>query len=373
MSVTHRFRCPRLLVAAGCLALGLAPGLAVPAAAQGYQQMNLVSDLPGMAARTDPNLVNPWGIAFLPNGPLWIADNGTGVSTVYQGNGQIFPTPLAPLVLTIPTPGGTGTAAPTGVVFNNTVGFAVTPGRPAVFLYATEDGTISGWNPSADPTHAILKVNNSGPAVYKGLAVLGNQLYAANFRANSVDVFKSDFSSAGSFTDPTVPAGFAPFGIQNLGGTLVVTYAKQNGEKHDDVAGPGNGYVDLFNSVSHTFTRLISGGTPTSPLNSPWGLAFAPANFGPFSGQLLVGNFGDGRINAFDPRTGAFRGSLAAPNGQAISIEGLWSLTVGTDPADLFHLRPFVYFTAGIDGEQHGLFGRLQAVGGRARSRGADR
>jgi uncharacterized protein (TIGR03118 family) len=316
-----------------------------------------------MAAHTDARLVNPWGIAFLPAGPIWIADNGTGLSTAYQANGQLFPTPIAPFAVTIPTPDGTGTAAPTGMVFNNTVGFPVAPGRPAVFLFATEDGTIAGWNSSVDLTQAVLKVNNSPGAVYKGLALLGSQLFATNFRANSVDVFNSDFSPAGSFTDPTVPTGFAPFGIQNLGGSLVVTYALQNGEKHDDVSGPGNGYVDLFNPISHVFTRLISGGTPSSPLNSPWGLALAPANFGAFSGLLLVGNFGDGRINAFEPRTGALRGALAAPNGSPIVIEGLWSIKFGADPADFFQLHPLLYFTAGIGGEQHGLFGRLQAVG----------
>src|SRR5438309_2814819 len=207
MIVHYRRQGP--LVRAGWLALALAPTLAGPAAAQGYQQVNLVSDLPGMGARTDPNLVNPWGIAAAPGGPLWISDNGKGVSTVYLGNGRPFHTPASPLVVTVPPPAGVDIASPTGIVFNNTAGFALKPGKPALFLFATEDGTISGWNPSVDMTHALLKVNNAGSAVYKGLALLGNQLYATNFQANTIDVFKSDFSSAGSFTDTTLPAGFA--------------------------------------------------------------------------------------------------------------------------------------------------------------------
>lgn len=336
--------------------------------AAGYQQVNLVSDLPGMAARTDLNLVNPWGIAFAPGGPFWIADNGKGVSTVYLANGQPFPTPATPLVVRIPAPAGS-TAAPTGMVFNGTGGFALAPGRPALFLFATEDGTISGWNPAVDATHAILKVNRAGMAVYKGLALFGGRLYAANFQANRVEVFNSSFSMVDSFTDPRVPAGFAPFGIQALGGTLIITYAKQNAEKHDDVKGPGNGFVDLYNPNTRRITRFISGLTSTgrvnAPLNSPWGLALAPSGFGAFSNMLLVGNFGDGWINAFDPRTGAFRGSLKAPSGHVIAIDGLWALTFATDPNNRSH--PFLYFTAGIDDEQHGLFGRLQAVSGSVR------
>jgi uncharacterized protein (TIGR03118 family) len=357
------------IVPAVLVAMTLVSTPSSDAATSGYMQTNLVSDVSGAATRTDPNLVNPWGIAFGPNGPLWIADNGKGVSTLYLGNGNLVPSASAPLVVTIPPPpGSTDSASPTGMVFNDSSGFALAPGGPAVFLFATENGTISGWNPNLNMTHAVLKVDRSASAVYKGLALLGNRLYAANFRANAIDVFNSDFSSAGSFTDPRVPAGFAPFGIQNLGGRLYVTYAKQDDNKHDDVRGPGNGYVDLFNPISHRFTRLVSGGTSRSPLNSPWGLALAPANFGRFSRDLLVGNFGDGWINAFDPRTGAFRGALKEPSGQVIAIDGLWGLAFARDPNN--PAVPLLFFTAGSGGEQHGLFGTLQAASGTTPGKG---
>jgi uncharacterized protein (TIGR03118 family) len=323
--------------------------------------VNLVSDQLGVAVRTDPNLVNPWGISFGPNTPFWVADNGKGASTLYQESGETFPNPASPLVVTIPSlPGAAGSASPTGTVFNGTAGFALAPSKPALFLFATEDGTISGWSPSVDMTHAILKVNHSPGAVYKGLALLGSQLYAANFRGNSVDVFNGDFSLAGSFTDPNVPTGYAPFGIQAINNTLYVTYALQDKAKQDDVPGPGHGYVDTFDPISHKFTRLISGGTASSPLSSPWGLALAPTGFGPFSGQLLVGNFGNGWINAFDPKTGAFRGPLTGPDGKPIAISGLWALTFGSDPGNQGH--PSLFFTAGPGGERHGLFGRVDAA-----------
>jgi uncharacterized protein (TIGR03118 family) len=367
MTARHRFFARGALVLAAFLATVLVPLLSSHAAVPGYMQENLVADLPNVAANTDPNLVNPWGIAFASGGPFWIADNGTGLSTVYQANGQPAPA-AAPLRVTIPMPSSNTTppagahASPTGMVFNGTAGFALAPGQPALFLFATEEGTISGWNANVNMSQAVLKVDRSSSAVYKGLALLGNQLYAANFATNAIDVFNNDFSLAGSFTDPNVPAGFAPFGVQNLGGALYVTYAKQDDKKHDDVAGPGNGFVDLFDPGSHAFTRVVSGGAGQSPLNSPWGLALAPANFGPFSGDLLVGNFRDGRINAFDPKTGALRGQLADPNGQVIAIPGIWGLAIAPSPDNA--AEPSLYFTAGTGGEQHGLFGRLHAVGG---------
>jgi len=345
------------LALAVLMVTALTTSLSRPVAASGYVQDNLVSDIPG-AVRTDPNLVNPWGLVAGPNTPFWVADAGTGVSTIYQGNSKPVPSAAAPLVVTIPAPpGSTDPAAPTGIVFNDTAGFAVAPGKPARFIFATEDGMIAAWNQDVDPTHAVLVVNNSPNASYKGLGILGGQLFAANFRANSVDVFNSDFSPAGSFTDPTVPAGFAPFNVQNIGGRLLVTFALQDADKHDDVPGPGNGFVDVFDPATHAFTRLISGGTPDSPLNAPWGLALAPGDFGPFGGKLLVGNFGDGRINAFEPTTGAFLGPLKRTSGDPIEIEGLWALMFGTDPAEKRH--PFLFFTAGIDDEEHGLFGRI--------------
>jgi len=328
-----------------------------------YQQTNLVSDLPGVAAVTDPHLVNAWGMSHSPTSPWWISDNGAGVSTLYNGSG----TPAA-LVVTIPPPAGSpaGTiATPTGNVFNSTSSFVVTKdgksGRPN-FIFATEDGTISGWSPGVDPTHAILAVENAASgAVYKGLALgsngAGDFLFATNFHNGTIDVFDTHFtpaSLAGSFTDPSLPAGFAPFGIANLGGQLYVTYAKQNAEKHDDVAGPANGFVDIFDTNGNLIRRLVTRGR----LNSPWGLAFAPADFGQFSNDLLVGNFGDGRINVVDPSTGDFLGQLRDRDNTAITIDGLWGLAFGNGanagPTNT------LFFTAGIDDEAHGLFGSLR-------------
>ena len=332
-----------------------------------YQQTNLVSDLPGVAAVTDPHLVNAWGMSHSPTSPWWISDNGTGVLTLYNGSGTPFP-PGSPLVVTIPPPLGSpaGTlATPTGNVFNSTSGFVVTKsgvsGR-AIFLFATEDGTISGWSPAVDPTNAILAVDKSASgAVYKGLALGSNSsgdfLFATNFHNGTVDVFDTHFapaSLAGSFADPSIPAGFAPFGIANLGGRLYVTYAKQNAARHDDVAGPANGFVNIFDTNGNLIRRLVTRGR----LNSPWGLAFAPANFGQFSNDLLVGDFGDGRINVVDPHTGDFLGQLRDRDNRAITIDGLWGLAFGNGanagPTDT------LFFTAGIDDEAHGLFGSLR-------------
>jgi uncharacterized protein (TIGR03118 family) len=338
--------------------------------ASAFLQQNLVSDIAGVAHTTDPTLGNPWGIAYAPTGPFWVADNASGSATLYDGAGQPFPK-SAPLVVTIPPPmGSTATAAPTGIVFNPTSDFVVSAnGRSgaSVFLFATEDGTISGWNPNVDGTHAILKVDNSmlptpaTGAVYKGLAfasnATGNFLFATNFRAGTIDVFDKNFTKvtlAGSFRDTTIPAGFAPFGIQNVGGRLYVTYAKQDAMMHDDVKGPGNGFVDVFDPNGNLVRRLASQGT----LNSPWGLALAPAQFGTFSNDLLVGNFGNGRINAFDPGSGMFLGQLQDDAGNTIVIDGLWGLLFGNGAAagDTNTL----FFTAGIADEMHGLFGSLR-------------
>jgi uncharacterized protein (TIGR03118 family) len=334
--------------------------LALPATA-GYVQNNLVSDIAGLAAVTDLNLQNPWGIASSATSPFWVSNNRTGVATLYNGAGM-----PQNLVVTIPPPGGgTPPAAPTGVVFNGGSAFEIEPGRPGRFIFATEDGTISGWNPGALPTAALLKVDKAASgAVYKGLAIGPSNLYATNFHAGTIDVFDTNFAPvihAGSFTDPNLPAGFAPFGIQNLGGQLYVTYAQQDAGGQDDVAGPGNGFVDVFNLDGSFVRRLISGGA----LNSPWGLAMAPANFGEFSNDLLVGNFGDGRINAFDltsgPNFGKFLGPLTDKDGKPIVNEGLWGLTFGNGGAG--GATDTLFFTAGIPGsgsiEDHGLFGSI--------------
>jgi uncharacterized protein (TIGR03118 family) len=364
------------------MALGLAELLLLSwlaaAHAQGfYQQTNLVSNLTGMAPFTDTHLRNPWGLSSGPTTPWWVADNGTGVSTLYTGRGRPFP-PVAPLVVIIPPPAGSPkrtTAAPTGMVFNSTPDFVISQGSqsgPSLFIFATEDGTIAGWNSQVDQTHAILTVDQSAArAVYKGLAIgntaAGPVLYAANFYAGTIDVFDQHFqptSLAGSFTDPNLPPppsgqpGFVPFGIQNINGHLYVTYALQDAAQHDDVAGPGNGFVNVFDLEGHFLQRFASQG----PLNSPWGVALAPSDFGPFSEAVLVGNFGDGRINAFDPSTGAFLGPLADHQGSPLTIEGLWALAFGNDQLAGKHNE--LFFTAGIHEEADGLFGTITAAEG---------
>ncbi len=343
---------------------------------QFYTQTNLVTDDQSVvtASFTDPALVNPWGVAFSATGPFWISDAGTGLSTLYNGVGL----PQA-LIVAIPTapnsPVGT-IAAPTGQVFNATPNFKISStgpsltGNPAAFIFATEDGTISAWSASINRTQAILAIDNSSTgAVYKGLALAGDFLYAANFHDSTIDVFDKEFNAVGSFTDPSAPEGFAPFNIQNLNGTLYVTFAKQQGpDNRDDEAGRGNGFIDVFNPqavadpTTHGFSRFASGtaaGGQITSLNSPWGLALAPSNFGKFSNDLLVGNFGNGLIDAFNPDTGRFEGILRDAQGKPIQIDGLWALTFGNggaagQPNELF-------FTAGIEDEQHGLFGKLEA------------
>jgi len=324
-----------------------------------YVQTNLVSNGTIPARTTDTDLRNAWGIAFFPGGPFWIADNATGLSTLYDGAGT-----KSALTVTIPPPPQGTLSAPTGIVANVTAQFQV-PGTslPGLFIFDTEDGTISVWNPGLpDRTKAVLAVDNSGNgtgAVYKGLAFAtsakGNFLYATNFRAGTIDVFDGSFKSVqldnGAFTDPELPPNYAPFGIRNIDGDLFVTFALQNAEKHDDVAGPGNGFVDVFDAGGHLLRRFAAGGT----LNSPWGLARAPFGFGPFSGAILVGDFGDGRINAFDD-AGNLLGQLQDRDGQPIVIDGLWSLTFGgaaNSDADT------LYVTAGPNDEKDGLFAAI--------------
>ena len=330
-----------------------------------YTRRNLVSDVAGVADQTDPNLVNPWGIALNPSGPFWLSNNHSGTSTLYNGAGDLFPAGN-PLVVRVPAAGGRAASAPTGQVYNPTPGFEIAAGKPALFLFATEDGTIAGWNTDVDAANAVTMVDNSGAgAVYKGLALGANNsspaLYAANFNAGTIDVFDFAFkplSTSGGFQDPNLPAGFAPFNIQRIGRRLYVTYAKQDGAKRHDVAGAGNGFLNVFDMDGNLRQRLVSGGV----LNSPWGMAVAPAFFGDYSGTLLVGNFGDGRINAFDMASGEALGALADQDGNAISIEGLWALAFGNgrNGGDANTL----YFTAGIANggslEDHGLFGSVQ-------------
>ena len=355
-------------------------GLAVVAAASGcgsnnssgsgFMQTNLVANAPGQALVTDPNLLNSWGIAHSPSSPWWVSDNHAGVSTVYDGEGMPAPSPT-PLVVTIPPPADSppGTlASPTGIVFNGTTDFVVAGpamSGPAAFIFSTEDGTISGWNRNADPTAAILAVDNSGAeAIYKGLAIgsdgTRNLIYASNFHEGTVDVFDGTFTPVnpgGSFfVDPNIPSGFAPFGIQNVNGAIYVTYAKQDADKADDVAGSGNGYVDVFAGDGSLVRRFTSQGQ----LNSPWGVVLAPATFGRFGGAIIIGNFGDGRLNAFDPVSGVFLGQLNQPNGPSIVISGLWGLGFGND--GMAGSLDTLYFSAGPNGEADGLFGKLEAT-----------
>jgi uncharacterized protein (TIGR03118 family) len=335
-----------------------------------YLQTNLVSNIPHLARHTDPNLVNPWGITVSPDGTVRVADNGPGLSTVYTSNGTALRQ-----VVTIPPPAGSPagtTAAPTGNVLNTTSAFVIRAGHrsgPATFVFATEDGTLSGWNPEVNRSNAILTVDNSASgAVYKGLALgsneQGNFLFATNFGKGTIDVFDTHFHQvhlAGPFIDPQLPPppighpGFAPFGIRTIGGNLFVTYALQKPGQHDDMAGPGNGFVDVFDTNGHLLRRFASHGT----LNSPWGMVVAPDDFGSFSGALLVGNFGDGRINAFNRTTGAFLDQLANTAGQPITIDGLWGLTFGKRSEDDANT---LFFAAGINDEADGLFGTLTPV-----------
>ncbi|MBO0797769.1 MAG: TIGR03118 family protein, partial [Blastocatellia bacterium] len=298
-----------------------------------YQVRNLVSDGSVPAEHTDPNLINGWGLAFNPAGVAWVAANGTGKAVLFDGQGNV-----QSLVVTIPSAAGGGTPGdPTGIVFNGLGDFNVQKdgGTPAssVFLFASEDGVISGWSPSVDPNNAILAVNNSASgAIYKGLALAtngeGKFLYATDFHNNKIDIFDQNFQQvtlSGSFQDHGIPQGFAPFGIRNLDGNLYVTYAKQDENAEDDVAGVGLGFVDVFDANGNLIRRVASRGT----LNAPWGIAIAPADFGFFSNRLLIGNFGDGLINAFDVATGEFLGQLEDGKGKPIMIDGLWGMAFG--------------------------------------------
>lgn len=337
----------------------VATGLTTLASAQKYNQTNLVSDVPGWAATVDPNLVNAWGIAFSATSPVWIADNGTGLSTLYTGAGSIVP-----LVVTIPVPSGEGPAAPTGLVFNGTGGFVVKAhdlSGSAAFIFDTEDGTIAGWNPTVDLHNAVIAVDNSSDnAIYKGLAIGttgdGSFIYATNFHSGWVEIYDSNFKWVKNFTDTDLPKGYAPFGIRNINGMLYVTFALQDEDAEDDVSGPGHGFVDVFDLNGNKVKRLISHGE----LNSPWGLALAPSNFGKFSGDLLIGNFGNGHINAFNITNGAARGHMLRPNGRTLEINGLWGLAFGTGGTS--GPTNTLLFTAGPEDESHGLFGTITAL-----------
>jgi uncharacterized protein (TIGR03118 family) len=363
-----------------CLFLTLTPIL-LPAAT-GYLVHNLVADAVATvtppADFIDPRLVNVWGLVASAASPFWTCDAGTGLSTVYTVNPTMtntaaLGTPNATTQPTVPGAGGLLKGVCTGIVANIAPAttpptFPVTaPGKaPAAagFIFVTEDGVLSAWASGADATQAFIQMDNSATAVYKGLAITTTpvQLYAANFKSGGIDVFDAQFKAValatGSFTDPKVPAGFAPFNIWNIGGKLYVAYAKQDANKKFDVSGVGNGYVSVFDATGKLLQSLVVGGTG-SVLNSPWGLAIAPATFGKFANDLLVGNFGDGLINAYDPTTGAFVGTLQDASGKNIVIPGLWALYFGNGASG--GDKDTLYFAAGPGGSKHGVLGSISA------------
>jgi uncharacterized protein (TIGR03118 family) len=349
-----------------------------------YVVTSLVSNLAGHAKVQDPVLQNAWGVAFTASGsPFWVNDNATGCSTLYTGNGT-----KVPLQVAIPLPGNivpatachavdpnnpptVSPAAPTGILWNPSPAFLV-PGTkiPALFIFATEDGTLSAWAQGLTPfDHAVLAADNSmnptptDGAVYKalvfGLNAHGAFLFATNFRAGTVDVFgptgtNGMFTAAttdGGFLDPDLPTGYAPFGIANIDGDLFVSYAKQDDQKHDDVAGAGHGFVDVFDTDGHLLRRFASRGA----LNSPWGMTRASFAFGRFSGKILIGNFGNGRINAYD-EDGRFVDELETAQGKPVAIDGLWTITLGGGSGSQ---SDTLYFAAGPNGETNGLFGTV--------------
>ncbi len=362
------------VVTAAALA-SMAAGASPAGAAQPrFRQVNLVSDIPGVAPLTDPNLLNAWGLAATPGtdqapgSPLWVSDNGSDKTTLFAG---ATPGSVAQVLVVNITSG-----APTGQVFNpDRTGFFVHDAAgnsgSALFIFASENGAIDAWNPGVGATGpgpstvTETPIDNGANAVYKGLAIAQasdghTYLYATNFRSGRIEVYDSNFQPAklpgGLFTDPAIPAGYAPFNIQELAGKLYVTYAKQDAALHDDVAGQGHGFVDVFTNDGALIRRLVSHGQ----LNSPWGLALAPAGFGGFDGALLVGNFGDGHINAYNPDTGTHLGQLRGPGGHPIVIDGLWGLRFGNGNAAK---TEELVFSAGPNGEADGLLGKIVAAG----------
>lgn len=353
-----------LLAAVATLTLGsvaTAPaGAAARAGSQsrhdddGYRQINLVSDVPGLARILDPNLVNAWGLSAGPTSPLWVSDNGTSKSTLYRGATKPGePAGIVPLVVSIP-----GGGSPTGQVFNSTNDFLLPAGGKAFFIFAGENGDLSAWNPAQGTTAVLVAPSRGG--VYKGLALVAgtaaNRLLAANFAADRIDVFDGAFKpvTTHGFRSVGIPQGYAPFNVAVLGGRVYVSYAKQDATKHDDVPGAGHGFVNVFTTGGRFLQRFASRGT----LNSPWGLAIAPKGFGDFSGDLLIGNFGDGRIYAYE-HPGKPEGTLRHADGHPVSIDGLWALLPGNGTAGA---TSDVWFSAGPDGESHGLLGLLRSL-----------
>ena len=325
-----------------CLIAALLVGLGTQSASAQYAQTNIVSNVPGLASITDPNLVNPWGIAFSNTSPVWVANEGSGVATLYTSTGTV------PLVVSIP-----GQGTPTGVVFNSTSDFLLTAGngQKALFLFATKDGQIAGWNGGTGAIAAVpANPNNVYTGLTAGASATGNTLYAANFRSGVINAFGPSFSPLIPFTDPNVPAGYAPFNVENINGELYVAFAKQDLATDAPVAGAGNGFIDVFDLNGGSLQRLVSNGA----LDAPWGMAVAPSDFGSFGGDLLVGNNGDGEINAFNITTGAFIGTLEDANGNPIVDPALFALAFGNGTS---FSSDALLFTAG-----DGLLGEIQVA-----------
>jgi uncharacterized protein (TIGR03118 family) len=358
MSPAQRLRRATALVAIG--GLMALPAVTSPADAHpsrfddGYQQINLVSDIPGAAQLLDANLVNPWGLSSSPTSPLWVSDNGTSKSTLYTGGVAGQPASIVPLVVSIP-----GGGSPTGQVFNSTADFLLPTGGKALFIFAGEHGDLSAWN-GAQGTTAVLVAPSHG-GVYKGLALLTTArrtlLLAANFHDNRIEEFNGSFQRVnphGAFRGVGIPRGYAPFNVAVLGNRVYVSYAKQDADRTDDVAGAGHGFVNVFNLDGRFLHRFAGHGV----LNSPWGIAQAPQGFGDFSGDLLIGNFGDGRIHAFT-RSGHLAGTLRDTSGKPLVIDGLWALKPGNGVSGA---TSDVWFSAGPDDESHGLLGILHST-----------
>jgi len=342
---------PGLMALLSLLAIA---ALSLPASAQKVNITNLTSDITAVGSYNDTNLVNPWGMSASPSGPWWFSDNTSGLSTLYVASGQ----PQG-LVVTIPPASGSGTGTPSGTVYNASTSDFKIHSQATPFLFCTEDGTISGWYAG---TTAFIAVNNSGSnAVYKGMALASagghNYLYVTNFHAGTVEVYDGSYNpfsfGSGSFVDSTIPSGFAPFNIQLVGSNLVVTYAKQDSAKHDDVPGPGNGYVDIYDTEGNLQLRMAH----TLYLNSPWGIVQAPASFSGFGNDLLVGNFGSGLITAYNISNGSWIGNMLNVNDLPVQIDGLWGLTFGNGGSD--GPTGTLFFTAGPYGEVHGIFGSI--------------
>ena len=324
-----------------------------------YNQVNLVSDNGAPGSRNNPNLVNGWGLAHTAAGPWWVSSADKGLSIEYDGAGGQTEADVI-----IPPAAGQTDGSPTGASGNDSSAFAISAnGRsaPSLYVFTTEDGTISGWNPNVDVTHAVKVVDNSASgAVYKGGAIAFRKhhalFYAADFHNGKVDAFDANFQPlnlpAGAFTDSHLPAGYAPFNVANVNGNLFVTYALQDADAHDDVGGPRHGFVDVFTTAGSLVRRFASRGS----LDSPWGIAVAPSGFGLFSGDILIGNFGNGKISAFNAK-GRFEGFLTGSDGNAVEIPGLWGLGFGNDAQA--GPSTTLYFAAGPDDESHGLFGTL--------------